>query len=86
MQKLDTEMKHEEIKKLIQTNLKIFKENIKILFSSTIDQIGQNMIKTEFLNNFVIKEMNKGKFEEIEEECEQNDSDSNSITITNNVG
>ena len=79
-------MKNEEIKKLIHTNIKIFKENIKILFNSTIDQIGQNMIKAEFLNNFIIKEMNKGKFDEIEEECEQNDSDSHSITMTNNVG
>lgn len=78
-------MKHDEIKRLLHTNLKIFKENIRLLFSTSIEEIWQNLTKTDFLNNFILKEMNKGKFEEIKEEFENNNSDSNSVTITNGV-
>lgn len=76
-----------EIKDLIRTNLKIFKENVRTILSFSADFIYEQITKEEYLNNIILKRLNKGKCEEIEElEAEQQKSSFNSALYLNDVG
>ena len=72
------------MKKLIESNIYVFKENMKLILNSAIDQICINETVSGKLENLLIKEYNKGIFEEIIE-VDESVSDYNSIYSSRNV-
>lgn len=66
-----------DFKKLIESNLYVFKENLKLMLGSVVDQICLAETTSGKIENALIKEFNRGKFEEIAEEDESG-SDTNS--------
>ena len=71
LKRLNNDKKPKELKDLLETNLFIFKENLKMIFTSVLDQIWNIEMKPEKLSNFVLKEANKGQFAEITEVDEE---------------
>ncbi len=60
----------------------VFKENVKILTSFTLDKSLDEVISQDNLNNVILHEMNKGDFKEIEEVDEESSSLVSSLFIT----
>ena len=79
-------MKKAEIRYLIKTNLRIFKENLRAILLFSTDYIFESLTKEENLNNVIIKHMNKGKFEEIQEVDDENQKSSFISNMNNTVG
>lgn len=71
------QQKPSDVKNLIESNLYIFKENIKIIISSVVDQICLSETQGGRIEHMLIKEYNKSKFEEIVE-VDESMSDCNS--------
>jgi len=80
--KLQSKVKNIEIKKLIETNLYIFKENLKILLNSLVEQLWGKNIRQESLDNLILKSINKSPIEEIIEEDENHNTESISLSGT----
>ena len=74
------------IKNLIRANLKIFKENLRTILLFSVDFVFDNITKDESLTNAILKRMNKGKFEEIEELDDENQKSSLNTTNKLDVG
>ena len=79
---LNQKVKNSDIKRILESNLFVFKENIKILTNFTLDKSLDEVISQDNLNNVILKEMNKGDFKEIEEVDEESSSLVNSLFIT----
>lgn len=56
-----------DVKNLIESNLRVFKENMKIIIGSVLDQICAIETSSSKIEQLLIKENNKGTFEEIKE-------------------
>ena len=56
------------IRKLIEANLYIYKENIKLILNSCVDNVCIYQTSQTQMDNDILKEINKGKIEEIQEE------------------
>ena len=69
--------KSPDVKKLIESNLYVFKENIKIIIGSVVDQICISETQSGKIEHLLLKEYNKSKFEEIIE-VDESISDCNS--------
>ena len=54
-----------DFKSVYESNLFVFKENLKVLVSQTIEYIWQQEIKNSNFNSFTNQEMNNGGFSEI---------------------
>ena len=80
------EMSKLAIKNLIRANLKIFKENLRTILLFSVDFVFDNITKDESLTNAILKRMNKGKFEEIEELDDENQKSSLNTTNKLDVG
>lgn len=75
-----------EIRQLIETNLYIFKENVKVLLLSLVEQVWSRSVKTEQLDNIILKAINKSPIEEIVEVDDENqNTESMSLSATNKV-
>lgn len=85
LSKLKENMKKAEIRYLIKTNLRIFKENLRTILLFSTDYIFDSLTKEENLNNVIIKHMNKGKFEEIQEVDDENQKSSFISNMNNTV-
>lgn len=77
------EMSKQAIKNLIRSNLKIFKENLRTISLFSIDYVFESITADENLTNTILKRMNKGKFEEIEELEDENQK--SSLNSTNKL-
>ena len=77
-------MKNLQTRKLIETNIYIFKENIKVLLGSIVEQLWAKNVLPDHLDNIIIKEVNKGtvdEIKEVEEEYRVTESMSHSGTL-----
>lgn len=71
---------------MVETNIYIFKENIKILLGSIVEQLWTKNTYKDNLDQIIIKEMNKGPIDEIKEvDDENNNTDSVCYSATNLV-
>lgn len=82
VKRLGSEIKNNDIKGILESNLFVFKENVKVLFNFTMDKVLDDIIKPDNLNQLILKEMHQGEFNEIEElEEERNMSNTNSLIL-----
>ena len=65
-------MKKADIESILESNIYIFKENLKIMSGFIIDKTYTNILKAEHMNVLITEEMNKGDFEAIKEVDEEN--------------
>ena len=70
MQKTDKKIK---IKKMLETNLYIFKENIKLILNNCVEQVWGFCMKNEYLDNLIFEEKNKNQLLLITELDEENE-------------
>ena len=59
------------LKKLIEANLYIYKENVKLIINSCVDNICLFQTDSPRLDNRILKELNKGQIAEIKEVDEE---------------
>lgn len=79
---IGTDIKTGDIKGILESNLFVFKENVKVLFNFTLDKVLDDIIKPENLNQLIIREMNQGEFRAIKElEEEKSSSNTNSLIL-----
>lgn len=64
--------KASNLKQSLETNMQVYKENLKLIFTNAIDNVTNFEMSKKNLDNFIIKQANKGKFDEIKEEEENN--------------
>lgn len=75
-----------EVRKLVETNIYIFKENIKVLLSSIVDQLWAKNVLKDNLDQMIIKETNRSVVDEIVEVEDDNcNTESLSQSVTNLV-
>lgn len=60
------------MRKLLESNLYIFKENLKLILVNAVDQVWNVRTQQDKLDNFILKEMHRGSFAEITEVDEDN--------------
>ena len=65
MRKINGPKKPAELRRLLETNLFIFKENLKLILFNSVDQIWNDSMQHKKLDQFIIKEINRGSFAEI---------------------
>lgn len=90
LKKMKKTKKNIDIKQLLETNIYIFKENIKIILNNCVDQIWGMYMQKDFVDNFILKEVYKAKnsiIEEIDEEnfTSENKSQTSKFSRKNNI-
>ena len=83
LKKMKENKKNIDIKQLLETNIYIFKENIKLILNNCVDQIWGIYMQKDFVENFILKEVYKGKNSIIEEADEDNFNSENKSQLTN---
>lgn len=74
------------MRKLVESNIYVFKENIKILLNAIVEQFWTKNILQGNLDNMIIRELNKSRVEEIQEmEGENGNTNSFSYSATYSV-
>ena len=58
------------MKKLIETNIYIFKENLKLVVNCCVDQMCGHQTQSDRLDKLILKEAHQGHFSAIREEEE----------------
>lgn len=80
------EVKNNEIRKLIETNIYVFKENFKIMLLSLVEQYWSRSVSHDNLDNFILRGVNRAPIDEIiEVEDENLNTESVSLSATNQV-
>ena len=71
--------------KLIETNIFIFKENLKLIINCCLDKIHAEITTTEYINFFLYRDAKEMTYGEIKEVDEEEDSDSLSNELLSDV-